>query len=76
MKKYDYIPAYLITNYSDWNLEGIFPARNEQEEDYVIVSKIENKAEEYQPKLKEASTEEILGELKRRLGGVNDYKRS
>lgn len=71
MKKYDYIPAYLITNYSDWNLEGIFPARNEQEEDYVIVSKIENKTEQYQPKLKEASTEEILGELKRRLEVTN-----
>lgn len=71
MKKYDYIPAYLITNYSDWNLEGIFPAHNEQEEDYVIVSKIENKTEEYQPKLKEASTEEILGELKRRLEVTN-----
>lgn len=71
MKKYDYIPAYLITNYSDWNLEGIFPARNEQEEDYVIVSKIEDKTEQYQPKLKEASTEEILGELKRRLEVTN-----
>ena len=71
MKKYDYIPAYLITNYSDWNLEGILPAHNEQEEDYVIVSKIENKVEEYQPKLKEASTEEILGELKRRLEVTN-----
>lgn len=67
MKKYDYIPAYLITNYSDWNIEGVFPAHNEGEYDYVIVSKIKNKTEEYQPKLKEASTEELLAELKRRL---------
>lgn len=71
MKKYDYIPAYLITNYSDWNLEGIFPARNKEDEDYVIVSKIEDKTEEYQPKLKEASTEELLEELRRRLEVTN-----
>ena len=36
MKKYDYIPAYLITNYPGWNIEGILPARNKQEEDYAI----------------------------------------
>lgn len=60
MKRYDYIPVHLITNYSDWNLESVFPAHNGQEEDYVIVSKIEKKTEEYQPKLKEASTEELL----------------
>lgn len=71
MKKYDYIPAYLITNYSDWNLEGIFPAHNEREGDYVIVSRIEDKTEEYQPKLKEASTEELLEELRRRLEVIN-----
>lgn len=43
MKRYDYIPAHLITNYSDWNIEGVFPAYNEGQEDYVIVSKVEDK---------------------------------
>ena len=71
MKKYDYIPACLITNYSDWNIEGVLPAHNEGEEDYVIVSKIENKTEEYQQKLKEASTEELLEELRKRLEVTN-----
>lgn len=71
MKRYDYIPASLITSYSDWNIEGVFPAYNEGQEDYVIVSKAEDKTEEYQPKLKEANTEELLAELKRRLEVTN-----
>ena len=71
MKKYDYIPVYLITNYPDWNIEGTFPACDKEQDDYVIVSKIEDKTEEYQPKLKEASTEELLEELRRRLEVTN-----
>lgn len=71
MKRYDYILASLITSYSDWNIEGVFPAYNEGQEDYVIVSKTEDKTEEYQPKLKEASTEELLEELRRRLEVTN-----
>ena len=71
MKRYDYIPAHLITNYSDWNIEGVFPAYNEGQEDYVIVSKVEDKTEEYQPKLKEASTEKLLEELRKRLEVTN-----
>ena len=71
MKRYDYIPVDLIANYPDWNIEGTFPAHDKEQDDYVIVSKIEDKTEEYQLKLKEASTEEILGELKRRLEVTN-----
>ena len=71
MKIYDYIPVDLITNYPGWNIEGTFPAHNEREGDYVIVSRIEDKTEEYQPKLKEASTEELLEELRRRLEVTN-----
>lgn len=71
MKIYDYIPVDLITNYPGWDIEGTFPAHDKVQDDYVIVSKIENKTEEYQPKLKEASTEELLAELKRRLEVTN-----
>ena len=71
MKRYDYIPARLVTSYSDWDIEGVFPAYNEGEEDYVIVSKVENKIEEYQTKMKKSSTEELLEELKRRLEVTN-----
>lgn len=71
MKRYDYIPVDLIANYPDWNIEGIFPAHDKEQDDYVIVSKIEDKTEEYQPKLKEASTEELLEELRRRLEVTN-----
>lgn len=71
MKRYDYIPVHLITEYSDWNLEYVFPARKKGEEDYVLVSKAEDKPKEYQPNLKESSTEELLAELKRRLEVTN-----
>ena len=71
MKRYDYIPVDLITNYPDWNIEGTFPAYDKESDDYVIVSKIEDETEEYQPKLKEASTEELLEELRRRLEVTN-----
>lgn len=71
MKRYAYIPVHLITEYSDWNLEGVFPACKKRGEDYVMVSKAEDKPEEFQPKLKEASAEELLEELRRRLEVTN-----
>lgn len=67
MKKYKYILANNIEDYDDWNIEVIFPATIDGYDDYIIISKVEDKAEEYQPKLKEASIAELFEELKRRF---------
>lgn len=69
MKKYKYILANTIEDYDNWNIEATFPAVVNGYDDYIIISKIENKVEEYQPKLKEATTDELLKELEKRLRG-------
>lgn len=66
MKHYKYIEAYEIEKYDGWDVEGIFPAVTEEMVDYVIVSKTDTPIQDY-IKLHEATTNQILEELRKRL---------
>lgn len=67
MKKYKYVEAVEMEKYIGWNVEGIFPAASDNMVDYVLISKEDKLIQNY-IKLNEATNEQLISELIKRLG--------
>jgi hypothetical protein len=68
MKCYKYIRAQDIDKYDDWEIEKVIEGKDEETFDMVIISKEEKPTVDYII-LNKSTNEEILNELKNRLGG-------
>ena len=66
MKKYKYIEADDIEKYNNWEVVGLFPAASEEMCDMVLVMKRDEPIQDY-IKLHEATDEQLIEELHRRL---------
>ena len=64
MKQYKYISARDIENYGDWDIVQIIPSETR---DYIVLMKEDKPIQNY-IKLHEASNEELIRELIKRLG--------
>ena len=67
MKKYKYVAVVEMEKYIGWNVEGIFPATSDNMVDYVLISKEDKPIQNY-IKLNEATNEQLISELIKRLG--------
>lgn len=66
MKKYNYITCNELENYDGWEIVQIIPATRENDtKDYVVIMKEDKSTEEVC--LNDATTEQLLSELYRRL---------
>ena len=63
MKKYKYIMARDIENYNDWDIVQIIP---DTTRDYIVMVKEDKPIQDY-VKLHEATNEELIHELHKRL---------
>lgn len=63
MKQYKYIRCSEIENYNDWDIIQIIPDSNR---DYVVMMKEDKPIEDY-IKLHEATNEQLINELHKRL---------
>lgn len=68
MRKYKYIQAHNIENYGDWDIVQIIPSETR---DYIVIKKEDKPVQDY-IKLHEATTEQILEEINKRLRRLND----
>ena len=66
MKKYKYVCASDIENFNNWEVVGIFPATTQEMCDRVLIMYEDKHIQNY-IKLHEATDEQLLEELHRRL---------
>lgn len=66
MKKYKYIYASEIEDFNNWEVVGTFPSMCESMNDMVLIMKEDKPIQNY-IKLHEATNEELLEELHKRL---------
>ena len=66
MKQYKYICASEIEDFYNWEVIGIFPSMCESMNDMVLVMKEDKPIQDY-IKLHEATDEQLIEELHRRL---------
>ena len=66
MKKYKYVYASEMENFNNWEVVGIFPATCESMCDMVLIMKKDKPIQDY-IKLHEATDEQLIDELHRRL---------
>ena len=66
MKKYKYVCASEMENFNNWEVVGIFPAASQEMCDMVLIMYEEKPIQNY-IKLHEATDEQLLEELRRRL---------
>ena len=68
MKRYKYIKVWNISEYNDWEIIKIIEAKNSDEDDMIIIMKEDKPIQNY-IKLNEATNEQLVEELLKRLKG-------
>lgn len=66
MKKYTYVRLSNIGDYEGWNIEKIIE-RDEKADYHMVVLSKENKPVQKEPYLSEATSQELIDELNKRL---------